>query len=218
MSLSDLNRALALRFANIGEPKNIRFEAKPKGHEIFVFDDFYGLHYHAYLDPREWHGAEITKVETEVKKQSLRMRFLARKLVEDLEQARKLFVWCSRTEPAESEILKLVENLQSYGPNTLLWISGDSSGRRVGEAAYISKGLIRGYIDKLATPPATIGAVSFNPGRPLVKLRMGYGREAWWMHPATASSTCHTGYNGTFYPLQPIGHVRQKPRALIHDH
>jgi hypothetical protein len=156
ITLPDLIRALDARFDNIGSPENIRIEPKSGVKEMYVFEDSYRLNYHFFQD-----GAEVDLLK-EIKRQSARIRFLARNLMENLEGAEKLFVWCSHKETAESDVLKLVETMQSYGPNTLLWVSSDPLGSRVGQVSYVTKGLMRGHIDRIAPPPASIGAISFD--------------------------------------------------------
>lgn len=162
IKLPDMVRLLDARFAQIARPENIRIEVKTADKELYVFDDLYNFNYHLFRDDTD------LDVVLEKKKQISRIRFLARKLEEDLSNGDKLFVWCSFDEGAEQDVLELVEKIRSFGPGTLLWVCGANAGKLSGQVEYVTKNLIRGYVSRIASYPPHMSNVPFDEWKTMV--------------------------------------------------
>ena len=77
-----------------------------------------------------------------------RLRFLWRKLTEDLEEGNRLFVYKSGLRMPKSHIVKLAALLRRRGPNHLLWVTPEEAGRIAGTVELVAPSLIRGFIDR----------------------------------------------------------------------
>jgi hypothetical protein len=113
-----------------------------------------------------------------------RVAFLARKFLEDLEEADKILVFKSRVAADRSRIDDLVCSLRKYGPNTLLWVTEAEPGHPAGEVRQLADGLLRGYIDRFA-PYETAHAFSVAAWLPICRnahriwsYRRRHGRQA----------------------------------------
>ena len=85
-----------------------------------------------------------------IEKQAKRLRFLRRKLLDDLKNADKIFV-CKRNAPlTEQEVLPLHAALNRFGRNTLLWVVSADAEHPAGAVDRLVPGLLRGYIDRFA--------------------------------------------------------------------
>jgi len=84
-----------------------------------------------------------------------RMQFLARKLVEDLEQGNKIFVYrLTDRNLSEAELDRLHAAMRVYGDNTLLYVRYETAEHPNGTVELDKPGLIVGYIDRFRLSPA----------------------------------------------------------------
>lgn len=144
-----LLRGLEERFAPIGDPAGLRVEldgadgaGKPR--EYIVHDASYGLTYHT------WQLEHETDAATLASKQPARQRFLARKLLGDLEDGEKIFVLRRNPPPRLAEALAVYAAINRIARNRLLFIDLASNQRPAGTVEEIIPGLYRGTIDRLA--------------------------------------------------------------------
>jgi len=78
-----------------------------------------------------------------------RLQFLARKLIEDLEQGNKIFVFrLTDRNLTEAELARLHAAMRSYGDNTLLYVRYEDAGHPNGTVELAGPGLLVGYIDR----------------------------------------------------------------------
>ena len=78
-----------------------------------------------------------------------RLRFLTRKLIEDLEQGTKIFVFrVTDRNLTDSEINELHSALRMYGDNTLLYVRYEDEAHCNGTVVLSKPGLMIGYIDR----------------------------------------------------------------------
>jgi hypothetical protein len=91
-----------------------------------------------------------------------KLRFLWRKLVEDLEEGDRIFVYKSGLWMAKSRIAELAALLRRRGPNHLLWVTEAEPGWPAGTVKLVAPGLMRGAIDRLSTKE---GGISFEMWR-----------------------------------------------------
>jgi hypothetical protein len=149
-NLQAVTAALAARFEGLGDPKCVRIRLV--NGEYMADETRYRLTYHTFAKEGELTAEALHEREFK------RLRYLAGKLAEDLEEAEKIFV-CKRDRAlTEAEIAPLYRALREYGPNTLLWVVPSSPHHAAGNAEWLGDGLMRGYIDHFADPdrvPAT---------------------------------------------------------------
>lgn len=145
LELRQLLQGLESGFAGLGERKGLEFWLSDGARREYVIRDRrYALVFHTFL-----YEGEITEEEL-LEKQSRRLEFLVRKLLQDLENGEKIFV-CKRNVPLmESEILALHAALNRFGKNTLLWVVPADSDHAAGGLDQILPGLLRGYVDRFA--------------------------------------------------------------------
>lgn len=84
-----------------------------------------------------------------------RLQFLARKLVEDLEQGNKIFVFrLTDRNLTEAELDRLHAAMRSYGDNMLLYARYEDAEHPNGTVQLSAPGLLVGYIDRFKMSPS----------------------------------------------------------------
>ena len=142
--LPKLLAALRARFEGLGRSDQIRVELSSNGREYMILDQTFGLYYHAWVlagerPPEDVHRREIR-----------RLPYLIRKLIEDLTEGEKIFVYRSMTPIGTTQAMKLAEAMQGYGPATLLWMELSDPGHPPGTVEWLAPGLMRGRMDRFA--------------------------------------------------------------------
>ncbi len=145
LELRQLLHGLDLRFEGLGEHGGLEFWLSDGARREYVIRDRrYSLVFHTFL-----YQGEVSEDEL-LEKQSRRLGFLVRKLLQDLESGEKILV-CKRNIPLmESEILALHAALNRFGRNTLLWVVLADDDHPAGGVDKILPGLLRGYVDRFA--------------------------------------------------------------------
>jgi hypothetical protein len=147
--IEGLIAALDARFAACVVPENLDVwcykapDAPPRLEYVVTTRD-YGINSHAGV-----HGADADYDairRTELKKMTL----LRRKLIEDLEDGEKIFVYKSKETAERAKVDELVAAMRRYGPSTLLWVTLAEPDRPPGTVEWLAEGLLRGYIDRFA--------------------------------------------------------------------
>jgi len=91
-----------------------------------------------------------------------RLQFLARKLIEDLVEGNKIFVFrLTDRHLTEEEIARLHAAMRSYGDNTLLYVRYEDAEHPNGTVELAGPGLMIGYIDRFKVTPT--GEISAAP-------------------------------------------------------
>jgi hypothetical protein len=116
----------------------------PREREWIVNIARYGLSYHTFIENQDVAVDEVLGFEVK------RLALLSRKLLEDVEDASKIFVYKSRVTAPRARIDALVACLRGFGPNTLLWVTTAEAGKPSGLVEQLGDGLMRGYIDRFA--------------------------------------------------------------------
>jgi hypothetical protein len=142
--LSALLAALELRFEGLGDPDQIEVRVSNNRLEYLVFDRRYGVLYHPWLLVGEADPDDI--LQREIK----RLPLLKRKLLQDLEEAAKVFVYRGMRPLSQTMMLRLLAALRAYGPTTLLWVEVQDAAHPAGTVEVIADGLLKGYIDRFA--------------------------------------------------------------------
>jgi hypothetical protein len=148
MHLDRLLSGLADGYAGVESPAGIepRLHGEPGGapREYVVHQSPHGLVYHTYVLETQASAEQVRAQE------SVKLGFLQRKLMEDLEEGRKIFIFKRIPDLAEQEVLPLWAALRARGPNTLLWVVQADAAHPPGTVEWRMDGLMRGYIDRLA--------------------------------------------------------------------
>jgi hypothetical protein len=140
--LPKLIDALEHRFEGFGHPNNIRIETDDTS-EFWVVDTKYGFRNHSYSFEKYGETPQAILV-LEV----TRLRFLLKSLIVDLGTGQKLLTYHDMGESTQSEIERLAKLVQSYGPNTLLWLVAAEKADQVGKIEIIAPALVKGFIDE----------------------------------------------------------------------
>lgn len=146
--LEDLVAALDRGFVGLGDADTVQMTVagEPGHQEYLVREATYGLQYHTFLSPTDVDGATLRKNE------SIRLRFLRRKLLADLASAEKIFIWKSNLPVEEARVQRLLAALRRHGPVRLLWVcAADVAPGRAGSVEKLSDSLLRGVIDRFAS-------------------------------------------------------------------
>ncbi len=136
--------ALAARFEGMGRPGAIKVELSPNGREYMVRDRRFGFLYHA------WVLAGAMAPEAIAKRESTRVPFLARKLVEDLEAAEKIFVFKGMGALPAERAYPLAAAIRRFGANTLLLVTLADAEHAAGTVRVEAPGFLVGYVDRFA--------------------------------------------------------------------
>jgi hypothetical protein len=139
-----LLRALRKRLSGLGRPEFVQVALSATGEEYMVRDTRFGFEYHAWVEVGAMSPEAIHAREAKC------LPLLARKLVEDLTEGRKLFVYHALEPVQESHAAELAEVIRTYGPGTLLWVECAGAAHRPGRIVRIGPGLLKGYIDRFA--------------------------------------------------------------------
>lgn len=120
----------------------------PKRSMIFPHHDewFYGAYemsFHTYRPT----SMPAEKVEQDEK---MKMRFLANKTIEDLQEGRRIFVVKTNETQDPLAYTVVFRLMRKYGPASLLWVSEADSAHAPGSVEILEDGFFRGYIERFA--------------------------------------------------------------------
>jgi hypothetical protein len=132
------------RFEGLGEPSEIDIQVSENQQEYLVVDKRFGFLYHPWVLVGEADPEEIRQREVK------RLPFLRRKLLEDLDEPHKMFVYRGMRQQPQVLVMRLVEALRTYGPADLLWMTLHDKEHPPGIVEAVAPGLLKGYIDRFA--------------------------------------------------------------------
>jgi len=135
---------LKARFEGVGDADQIEVRVSANSQEYLVIDRRYGFLYHPWVLVGEADPEDIRRREEK------RLPFLRRKLVEDLTEARKIFVYRGMRRLPQPLVLRLVAAMRDYGRTTLLWVELQDDEHPAGTVEPLTAGLLKGYIDRFA--------------------------------------------------------------------
>jgi hypothetical protein len=140
--LRNLLPAMMARFAHIGDPAHVRLS--PEHGEYMVKLTKYDFTYHA--------DAKVGEVDLDrlMKQQTRVVSFLARKLIDDLEEPSKIFVFRQNEPLSAIDLIDLRLAIAAYGPGRLLWVQPACPGHPPGSVALVDERLMIGYVRRLA--------------------------------------------------------------------
>ncbi len=130
------------RLENTGAPEHIELVMSNNDpREYIVRETMVGMAYHTWQYEGSIDPAHL------LSQQSVRLRLLARKLLEDFSDGKKIFVWKSSNYPAAiSQVQQLHDTLNRFAPTTLLWVVQAEPAKPSGTAELLRPGLVRAYI------------------------------------------------------------------------
>lgn len=155
--ISALRESLASRFAGLADPGRITLETSPGG-EYLVQIAPHGFSYHTCIRVGEMPPGDLLAREHQ------RVTFLARKLIEDLEEADKIFVRKDNTGATEAEMREIAALLRGFGRNTLLWVVKADAQHPAGCVERLREGLLKahlGWFAPLGTDVHSVDAESW---------------------------------------------------------
>jgi capsular polysaccharide biosynthesis protein len=141
--MDQLIAGIERKFDGLGDPGT--FSVVPKAIELFVSDTLYNFWYHTGT------SAVGANLEAAAKAQGLRLKFLRRKFLEDMESGEKIFVWKSPLTTHREQVQPLLALLRRIGPNTLLWVVLADGNHSHGTVEELEPDFLKGYIRRWPT-------------------------------------------------------------------
>jgi hypothetical protein len=159
MPYEGLIAALAARFDGVGSAANTELFLAPigGGRQEYCTRDRRGM-----MFMRTFIGETEAPFDKMYASACRRLQYLARKLVDDLTQGSKIFVFrLTDRVLTDAELDRLHAAMRAYGDNTLLYVRHQDAAHRNGTVERAAPGLLIGYIDRFKLSPT--GEVSKTP-------------------------------------------------------
>jgi pentatricopeptide repeat protein len=148
MIYTSLLDALDSGFAGIGDDAQTEVLIEGPEPEYVIADRRYGFSVHTFISP------DSIPREKMISNGCSRLRFLRRKLLEELEIGNKIFVYKIAERNLSLEEAQLLHSkLRGYGPNTLLYVRYEDDDHPTGTVERIDDGLMIGYINQFSLTP-----------------------------------------------------------------
>lgn len=145
MSVFDMLRGIETRFQGFGEERNLEASLSSAARrEHVIREKAFSFVYHTFQYEGEANEDDL------LRRNSVRLKFLARKFVDDLQTGDKMLIFKRNQSPTEQEILPLLLALNWQGNNTLLYVVIADQDHVAGSVDYVMPNLLRAYIDRLA--------------------------------------------------------------------
>lgn len=146
MSLDRLVKALEAKFDGIGTVGTVTVypAGEPGRREFMVHETWLDTRYHTFVLEGEMDPEALRQRETR------RLAFLRRKILEDLSTGEKIWVWreFGMTDPARLQ--PLLRALRALGPNILFWVVSADENHEPGVVERLEPDFIKGYVERLA--------------------------------------------------------------------
>jgi hypothetical protein len=132
-------------FEGLGAPDNLHIFTRDNGPEaeFIVRDSCYGLVMHTHQT------AATTTASALLPAMARHLTFLRRKLLEDLAQGHKTFVFNHAGTRTAAQARPILHLLRSHGPNALLFVCNDHA-QQAGTVRRLDDDLLQGWVDDLA--------------------------------------------------------------------
>jgi tetratricopeptide (TPR) repeat protein len=139
-TIPQLTAALNRDFDGIGDIDNTVVENRQG--EYACYDKRFGMVMHTFI------RVSVRKQDEVLDVMANRMKFLKRKLQEDLEDGDHNFIYKSKKMPSESELILLHEAMQRHGKNNLVVTLSADEHHKSGSLQVIGRGLLVGYLQR----------------------------------------------------------------------
>ena len=144
ITLPHLADALDSDLQGIGEPEHTDIYWDDIYGEYYFRDLRYGMYTHTKMFQKDYSLEEVRQLLV------VRSRRLREKLIEDLQEGRKIFVFQSSSELAASEAPRLHAAVRRIGASAeLLFVTPDRGGGKVGAVERVAPGLMFGFLDQV---------------------------------------------------------------------
>jgi pentatricopeptide repeat protein len=141
--------AMEARLEGIGAPENTELYAPH--HEYKTMDRRYSMDMAAFV------AVVSVPYDVMLQRSLKRITFLRKKLVQDLSEGNKIFVYRTREDSLDlSQVLRLKAAMRQFGPNNLLYIKIAGSANPVGSVRLVAADLCFGYVKKFSTEPNAV--------------------------------------------------------------
>ncbi len=142
--LPHLAAALNSDLQGIGDPEYTEIYWDDVHGEYYFKDLRYGMYTHTKMFQKDYSLEEVEKLLI------VRSRRLREKLIEDLQEGQKIFVFQSGSEFNDAEMRRLHEAIRRIGPSAeLLYVTPFQGEGRVGAVRRIEPGLMIGFLDRV---------------------------------------------------------------------
>ena len=140
ITADNLSRLLGDRFEGFDEPQRYRLDIAPEG-EYLLKEDVYSTASHTRVKV-----ADVSSAEALLAQLARRQSFLKRKLLESLEEGRKIFVF-KANKALEGELLAVIErDLLALGARKILYVMPQDEAHRGGSVTLASATRVIGYL------------------------------------------------------------------------
>jgi tetratricopeptide (TPR) repeat protein len=145
-----LARALETEFAGVGEAEFTQLFVPDGAAEYWTVDTRYHMAMRCFVPVADVPYERMTRQVIR------RLRFLRAKLIEDLREARKIFVYKNmKRDLTEAELARLHAACRRYGDNTLLYIRYQDATHPAGEVRRAAPGLLVAAVEHFSHTPDT---------------------------------------------------------------
>jgi tetratricopeptide (TPR) repeat protein len=134
-----LIRLLEARGAGMGEPKHVELRRTAWGEHV-VHDRRFGIGFHTFMT------AALADPDAFLDKQAARLRWLRDRLIGDLEEAEKIFVYKPEAGTPPAHVQRILRAVRSYGGARLLCLALADERSPPGSVRDAGGGLIHGYL------------------------------------------------------------------------
>jgi len=147
ISITGLIHSLEDGLQDVGNPANTSLVVHPPGEEYFVRDAFYRFGMHTFVNK------DSIPEQRFYEQQCRRLRFLGRKLREDLQGGERVFVHFRKENTSPTQLRRLHQAVRRYGETTLLFVQLSNAAHPPGTVELADQGLLIGYIDRFGKIP-----------------------------------------------------------------
>jgi hypothetical protein len=145
--LDKLIEGLNASFAGLGDDGTVTqfLGGTPGTREYMIRESVYRIQYHS--------GVKETEAEPDavLAREIVRLLFLKRKLLDDLRDGTKIWVWRAYNITDRARVEPLMDALRAHGPNRLLWVVAADAEHPSGTVERLGPDFYKGYVRRLAT-------------------------------------------------------------------
>ena len=135
--------ALEQRFEGLGASENVRLSLTQG--EFIVHEERFGMHMHTFL----W-DTQTTVPHEQLRQQFIRrMKFLSPKLLEDLSEGRKIFVYQYARRLTDAEMARIEAAVRQHGAGRVLFVTNDMTDHPAGHVEQTRTGRLIGTVDRV---------------------------------------------------------------------
>jgi hypothetical protein len=128
---------LESRFEGIGEPDNTRLHRAPGG-EYWIRDLRFNLRFHTFI------FSPVADIDGFIARHAARLRYLRDKLIADLDEGTKIFVYKTADLQSEADVERILGAIRRYGDNWLLCVEQAGTPGGAGSVRDCGGGLLTG--------------------------------------------------------------------------